>query len=743
MALRRLLGVAGYWYESMIVLIQDRETRTMKPYLKSRKYHSELPSFLSSMVCALIVLALGLSLPAPVRAAERVVDKPEIELRVDQPAPLALNPEGKRIEPNIILFLDDDTWEYIHMPGGSVIWVNSFSLAAASFPFELEVVKVVFPSTVSLFDPFRIAVYEDCDMDGNPGTGGILRYTENVMPQANDDVTWSEYYLSTSILFDQPCDIAIGVINDDESSFEVPLLDMTSPQGRSWIGQYATFPLAPPDPLFLPPDGTWENVNDILPPIPGNWLIRGGGNQVCLVECEATATPQQGVVPHEVHFSADVTALGCQAGSTYSWLFGDGDVSSDQNPTHTYAAIGTYTWTMTVTADGVSCIQTGTVYVLPPDPCTLTCTAFASPTSGNAPLTVGFTSNTTASYCTGSVSGVWAFGDGTTSDEENPTHTYLTSGHHTWSFTATVEDRTCTRSGAINVAEPCTVECTAMTDPETGDAPLTVNFSATGLSNCGSDVDFLWTLDDGANVAGAAFTHTFNDPGDYGWTLTATADGASCTQTGTVTANDPCVLTCSGTAVPNTGDAPLTVEFTSTVDAQGCPEPVTINWEFGDGNTSSGPNPSHTYGLPGDYAWTLTVTADGEICSFQGTIHVDAPPCVLDCTAAAAPTHGAPPLAVDFDATVTATDCGLVTGLWQFGDGFSAAGLQAAHTYNATGTFTWTFTATADGETCVRTGTVLVQDPGTTLEGDIYLDSGEDIHLLNGPGIVAGMAKAA
>ena len=60
-------------------------------------------------------------------------------------------------------------------------------------------------------------------------------------------------------------------------------------------------------------------------------------------------------------------------------------------------------------------------------------------------------------------------------------------------------------------------------------------------------------------------------------------------------------------AAPLSGQAPLTVDFTDLSTNQ----PVTWNWSFGDGNTSTEQNPSHTYASAGTYDVSLTVSNGG------------------------------------------------------------------------------------------------------------------------------------
>ena len=58
---------------------------------------------------------------------------------------------------------------------------------------------------------------------------------------------------------------------------------------------------------------------------------------------------------------------------------------------------------------------------------------------------------------------------------------------------------------------------------------------------------------------------------------------------------------------PQAGDAPLSVFFdaSESFDPEG--EPLTYEWDFGDGGTAAGETPTHTYATPGTYEARLTV----------------------------------------------------------------------------------------------------------------------------------------
>ncbi len=72
--------------------------------------------------------------------------------------------------------------------------------------------------------------------------------------------------------------------------------------------------------------------------------------QGCTVGCGATV-PATGTTGQAVAFASSATPAGCATQPTYDWDFGDGTArSTQQNPSKTYAAPGTYNWRLTVSA---------------------------------------------------------------------------------------------------------------------------------------------------------------------------------------------------------------------------------------------------------------------------------------------------------------------------------------------------------------------------------------------------------
>jgi PKD repeat protein len=110
--------------------------------------------------------------------------------------------------------------------------------------------------------------------------------------------------------------------------------------------------------------------------------------------------------------------------TNWDWDFGDGNVSTDQNSTHTYDQSGSYTVTLTVTGPEGSDTANTTITVGSGAP---TAGFTADPTTGSAPLTVTFTDTSSGNI----TSWAWDFGDGNTSTAQHPAHTYNSTGSYT------------------------------------------------------------------------------------------------------------------------------------------------------------------------------------------------------------------------------------------------------------------------------------------------------------------------
>ena len=132
--------------------------------------------------------------------------------------------------------------------------------------------------------------------------------------------------------------------------------------------------------------------------------------------------------------------------TSWSWDFGDGNTSTSQNPVHEYSNVGNYSVTLTVANDKGSNYTQKVNYItaLPQPPSS----NFSSNiTSGNIPLTIKFNDTSTGSP----TSWNWDFGDGYTSTEQNPTHTYSSAGNYSVNLTVSNANGTASKTATITV----------------------------------------------------------------------------------------------------------------------------------------------------------------------------------------------------------------------------------------------------------------------------------------------------
>ena len=434
--------------------------------------------------------------------------------------------------------------------------------------------------------------------------------------------------------------------------------------------------------------------------------------------CDANG-PYTGTVGQPVSFDGSGSSDPDGTVDSYAWDFGDGSTDTGSNPTHTYAAPGTFTVTLTVTDnDGASstCTTTAEIGEAPNEP--PVCDA-NGPYNGTVGQPVSF-DGSGSSDPDGTVdSYVWDFGDGSTDTGSNPTHTYLTSGSFTVTLTVTDNDgasSTCTTTANIT-DEPNEPPICDANGPYTGTVGQPVSFDGSGSSDPDGTIDsYVWDFGDGSTDTGSNPTHTYLTSGTFTVTLTVTDnDGgsSSCTTTAEIgeAPNEPPVCDANG---PYTGTVGQPVSF----DGSGSSDPDgTVDsyvWDFGDGSTDTGSNPTHTYLTSGTFTVTLTVTDnDGASSTCTTTAEIGEAPNEPPVCDANGPYNGTVNVPVTFDGSGSSDPDGTVDSyVWDFGDGSTDTGVNPTHTYVAPGNFTVTLTVTDnDGasSTCTTTANITAE----------------------------------
>ncbi|WP_143305020.1 PKD domain-containing protein [Chitinophaga vietnamensis] len=404
-----------------------------------------------------------------------------------------------------------------------------------------------------------------------------------------------------------------------------------------------------------------------------------------------------GCVPFTTSFS-DMSTPGDGSIKSIDWDFGDGSGASGGNVTHQFKTAGTYNVVSIVTNSFGCRSNSQPVPIKVQDAPQPTFTADKTQ-SCSAPLTVTFF-NTTVNTSTDPYTYQWDYGDGATGTSN--VHTYTKAGKYTVVLTATTS-----------------ANCTAPATKTDYIVIENVKPSFTSDAACtGQDIHFKnttqpvptsakWTFDDGTTQTGIDAVKQL-PAGDHTVQLDVMLDNCSATVTQTVHVVPAPVINPVATPVSS-----CKVPFTTQFNANAA-NATSWQWNFGDGNTSTLQNPSHTYSAAGAYNVSLTAT-NGNICTktvnLPGYINIVLPQVTIQPSA----NVGCLPLPVDFSALTNLTEP-VASWQWDFGDGGTSTQAAPQHIYTTQGTFTvWLKITSASGceglaTTVVRTGALPVVD---------------------------------
>lgn len=258
----------------------------------------------------------------------------------------------------------------------------------------------------------------------------------------------------------------------------------------------------------------------------------------------------------------------------------------------------------------------------------------ADPSSGGAPLSVTFDASNSADSDGIIDEYEWEFGDGSTGNGRTVDHTFENTGEYTITLTVTDNDGstdTTTETVSVEESEP---EASLTADPEEGEAPLTVSFDLSESEDPDGVIEeYALEFGDDDSTSGDdlldEIEHTYEEPGEYTVSLEV-VDDDELTDTATITVeateppeeNEPPSAEIS--ANPETGTAPLTVEFSADESSDPDGEIESYEWEFGDGSARRGREVTNEFKEGGDYTVTLTVIDDDEASeTAEKTISVD------------------------------------------------------------------------------------------------------------------------
>ncbi len=411
------------------------------------------------------------------------------------------------------------------------------------------------------------------------------------------------------------------------------------------------------------------------------------------------------------------------------WSFGDGSSSTAPNPAHTYANAGTYTVCLIVKKQTLAGTPTCVRYlcktlVIPP-PCNFV-VDFSWNVLGSNPMTVAFQNLTVPLATNDSIT--WTFGDGTSSHDVNPTHTYTNGG----SYNVCLIVKKNSNSGTapcikyicktVVITQPCNL-VVDFSWTTTGSGPYAVAFHNLSTPLAATD-SITWTFGDGTSSHDVNPVHTYTAAGSYNVCLVVKKNGNSpaCIRyiCKTVVLQTPCTLAANFTWQPSTGN-PLGIYFTNT--STGAANTDSVRWTFGDGTSANTYNAYHAYAQAGSYNVCLRMqkrNSNGTLSDCVSekcyTVVIQVP-CTLVVDFSWNVTSNSPYTVVFTNLSTPLNSTDSIT--WTFGDGTSSHDVSPTHTYANAGTYTVCLKVKKNnsGATtpCVRDicKTVVIQQPCT------------------------------
>jgi len=383
-----------------------------------------------------------------------------------------------------------------------------------------------------------------------------------------------------------------------------------------------------------------------------------------------SAAPVGGCAPLEVNFT-DSSIAGSGTISSWTWDFGDGIISNEQNPVHTYNISDTFNVSLIV-VNSFGCkksmVDSGLVKVggVLKAGFTYTYDNICKP-----PSKIKFKdtsiSKTALTY-------QWLFGDGEASTEQNPVHIYTTSGNFIIQLTITNADG-CTQSYSDTIAvggiksdfsftSGCSNETITFTDES---VPVPINAT--------------WYFGDGDSAAGHEVQHLYKQPGSY--LVTLISDFGSCKDTMRKSLQTVQKVEADFSATGNF----KTCSFPDTVSFQNKTKGATeYKWIFGDSTTSTDINPVHVYTDAGQYTVTLIAyNATGcQDSSVQTNLIQLGPPQIQNIENL--PRMGCVPQTVTLNPVIVSPEA-ISSYIWDFGDGSTSTETMPTHTYTKAGVY--------------------------------------------------------
>ena len=370
---------------------------------------------------------------------------------------------------------------------------------------------------------------------------------------------------------------------------------------------------------------------------------------------------------------------------TYYWEFGDGDISTSQNPSHTYTFPGVYQVNLTVTDDydnsstssiallvenfiPIARIESDTDYTFEDNP-------------------IEFSARDSWDTISDSLTFLWDFGDNTDSSEVSPIHVYQDEGEYTVALTTTDmfggESKALLSITVTNI-EPWIIE-TNVTGMHYPGKPLRFVVTADDTSMDLPSLEYKCDFGDGTIAYEQNVTHVYREAGMFNVTITVTDNNGASDSAGIqIIISDPQITT-SVSSTSTLQDKTVFFNASHELDDGS----FNYTWYFADGTTAEEQEASHIYPMSGTFTPWLKINDGTENTTIflQEVIVSNVVPVPIIITDKLSVSEDE---SVHFDASTSwdsPTNLPNLIYTWDFGDGTIGGGIDVTHAYSEMGSY--------------------------------------------------------
>ncbi len=418
---------------------------------------------------------------------------------------------------------------------------------------------------------------------------------------------------------------------------------------------------------------------------------------------------------------------------TYQWSFGDGGTSISTNPNYTYLSSGVFNVKLIVTSNnGCKDSLSKTVTVNPKPLVAFSINNNTQCLNGN-----NFTFTNTSSIVAGSLLYVWTFGDGGNSTATTVSHSYATPGTYSVKLIATSGNGCKDSASQSVVINPKPIVSFTVNNASQCINGNSFTFSNTSVVSAGT-ISYLWSFGDGNTSSASNPTYNYATSGTYQVKLLVTTNnGCKDSLIQTITVYQKPIV---GFTINNMNQCLKGNNFIFTNTSSILSGPLTYQWNFGDGSSSTTPNPNHVYAASGNFIVKLIATSNND-CKDSISIPVN-----VNVSPTSAFTINAVSQCIatnNFQFTNTSfISSGTISYQWNYGDGNGAVSSNAANVYAFPGNYNVKLVATSNNGCKDSISQLVIVNPkptvSFTINKSVQCESGNSFSFSNTSSIASG-----